>query len=89
MIFYIGPLVLGFLIGFILGTRIKPSPESKLKFDAEIYAIVLVAAIVLAILIGPFPYYVDGPFASGFASAIIGLLIGKLTFGRNENKNLN
>lgn len=86
MIFYIGPLVLGFLIGFILGTRIKPSPESKLKFDVEVYAIVLIAAILIAYYLGPFPYYQDVPLASGFVSAIIGLIIGKLLFGRDGSK---
>ncbi|MGZ7067237.1 MAG: energy-converting hydrogenase B subunit J [Methanobacterium sp.] len=86
MIVYTGPLVLGFLLGFILGTRIKPSPESKLKFDTEVYVILLIAAIVVAYLIGPFPYYLDVPLASGFVAAIIGLIIGKLLFGRKSNK---
>ena len=87
MIFYVGPLVLGFLIGFILGTRIKPSPESKLKFDTEVYAIVLITAISSGVLlIGPFPYYEDVPLASGFVSAIIGIIIGKLIFGREKTK---
>lgn len=88
MIVYIGPLVLGFFLGFILGTRIKPSPHSKLKFDTEVYVITLIAAIVVAFLIGPFPYYEDFPLASGFLSAIIGLIIGKLAFGR-ENTPIN
>ncbi|MBI5679737.1 MAG: energy-converting hydrogenase B subunit J [Methanobacterium sp.] len=82
MIFYIGPLVLGFLLGFILGTRIKPNPKSKLKFDKEVYAIVLIAAVIVAYYIGPFPYYEDGPLASGFVAGIIGLILGKLTLGR-------
>ncbi len=85
MIFYIGPLILGFLLGFILGTRIKPSPESKLKFDKEVYAIVLIAAILIAYYIGPFPYYKDFAIASGFVAAIIGLIIGKLIFGREKS----
>lgn len=87
MIYYTGPLVLGFLIGFIVGTRIKPSPESKLKFDTEVYAIILIAAIVVAYFLGPFPYYVDSPLASGFVSAIIGIIIGKLAFGREKKSN--
>lgn len=82
MIFYTGPLVLGFLLGFILGTRIKTVPESKLKFDREVYAIVVIAAIMVAYFLGPFPYYQDVPLASGFVSAITGIIIGKLTFGR-------
>ena len=88
MIFYVGPLVLGFLIGFILGTRIKPSPESKLKFDTEVYAIVLITAIIVAYFLGPFPYYEDVPLASGFVSAIIGIIIGKLLFGREKKNNV-
>ena len=85
MIFYAGPIVIGLLLGFILGTRIKISPDSKLKFDAEVYVIVLIAAIIVAYYEGPFPFYEDVPLASGFVSAIIGLLIGKLLFGREKN----
>jgi len=82
MIFYIGPMALGLLMGFILGTRIKPVPESNLKFDKEVYAIVLIAAIAVAYYLGPFPYYKDIPLASGFVAAIVGIMIGKLIFGR-------
>lgn len=84
MIIYIGPLVLGFLLGFILGTRIKLSPESELKFGTEVYAIVLIAAIIVAYFIGAFPYYIDVPLASGFVAAIIGIIVGKLLFGREK-----
>lgn len=82
MVLYIGPLVLGFLLGFILGTRIKPNPESKLNFNVEVYAIVLIVTIVVAYYTGPFPYYVDMPLASGIVAAIIGILVGKVTLGR-------
>ena len=82
MIFYLGPLILGFILGFIIGTRIKPSPRSKLKFDKEVYAIVIIAGIIVAYWQGPFPYYQDIPLASGFLAGIIGIIIGKLTFGR-------
>ena len=82
MIYYLGPLVLGFLLGFIIGTRIKPVPESKLKFDKEVYAIVIIAGIIVAYWQGPFPYYQDIPLASGFLAGIIGIILGKLTFGR-------
>lgn len=85
MIFYIGPLVIGFIIGFILGTKIKQSSDSKLKFSATVYAIVLITAIIMAYLIGPFPYYIDFPLASGFVAAIMGLMIGKLLFGRDKS----
>lgn len=79
---YIGPIALGLLLGFILGTRIKPVPESKLKFDKEVYIIIIIAAIIIAVRLGPFPYYTDDILASGFISTIAGLVIGKLTLGR-------
>jgi energy-converting hydrogenase B subunit J len=79
---YIGPLVLGFLLGFILGSRIKMDSESKLRFTISSYLVVFVVAIAVAWQIGPFPYYNDAPFASGLLSAIIGILAGKVIFGR-------
>jgi energy-converting hydrogenase B subunit J len=80
---YAGPLILGFILGFILGSRIKIYPESKLNFTWGSYLVVFIAALVAAYLIGPFPYYLDGPLASGFVATIVGLLIGKITLGRD------
>ena len=82
MIYYLGPLILGFLLGFIIGTRIKPTPKSKLKFDKEVYAVVVIIAIIIAWYQGPFPYYQDLPLASGFLAGLVGIILGKLTFGR-------
>ena len=82
MTFYLGPLSIGFILGFILGTRIKPVPESKLKFDKEVYAIVVIAGVIVAYWQGAFPYYQDIPLASGFLAGIVGIILGKLTFGR-------
>ncbi len=82
MIYYLGPLILGFLIGFIIGTRIKPVPESKLKFDKEVYAVIIIMAIIVAYYQQPFPYYQDIPLASGFLAGLVGIILGKLTFGR-------
>ena len=50
---YSGPLILGFIIGFLIGTRIKPSPESKLKFGASVYAVLAIVAIVMAYQLVP------------------------------------
>ncbi|MCE5213469.1 MAG: energy-converting hydrogenase B subunit J [Methanobacterium sp.] len=80
---YAGPLILGFILGFIIGSRIKIYPESKLNFTLGSYLVIFIAALVTAYLIGPFPYYTDGPFASGFLATIIGLLVGKITLGRD------
>lgn len=93
MTFYAGPVILGFLLGFILGSRIKFNPESGLNFTIGSYIVVFIAALVVAYFIGPFPYYVDVPLASGFVSAIIGIFLGKITLGRNlkteeDNENI-
>ncbi len=87
MIFYAGPLILGFLLGFIIGSRIKIFPESKLNFTTGSYVVVLIAALVAAYLIGPFPYYNDAPFASGFVATIIGIFVGKIILGRDVKEN--
>ena len=87
VVFYAGPIILGFLLGFILGTRVKIYPGSKLNFTIGSYIVVFIAAVVVAVLIGPFPYYVDVPLASGFVSALIGVLVGKFTLGRDVKEN--
>jgi energy-converting hydrogenase B subunit J len=81
--FYAGPLILGFILGFILGSRIKFNLSSGLNFTTGSYIIIFIAAVIAAYLIGPFPYYMDAPLASGFISALIGIFIGKLVLGRD------
>jgi energy-converting hydrogenase B subunit J len=82
MIIYAGPLILGFLLGFIVGSRVKINPESKLNFTWGSYIVIFIVALVAAYLIQPFPYYQDVPLASGFVSAIVGIFVGKVTLGR-------
>ncbi|MEN6329904.1 MAG: energy-converting hydrogenase B subunit J [Methanobacteriaceae archaeon] len=84
MIIYAGPLILGFVLGFILGTRIKEDPQSKLKFGTSVYVIFLIAAVIVAYFQGPFPYYADAPLASGFMACAVGIILGKLLFGRSS-----
>ncbi|AEG19185.1 hypothetical protein [Methanobacterium paludis] len=79
---YIGPLVLGFIIGFILGTRIKQNPDSKLKFGASVFVVLIIVALLMAYQLGPFPYYTDSKLANGLLAALAGIIVGKLTFGR-------
>ncbi|CDG65886.1 MAG: energy-converting hydrogenase subunit [Methanobacterium sp.] len=85
MIFYAGPMVLGLLLGFVLGSRIKLNPESKLKYDASVYLVFLIAAFIVAYLLGPFPYYKDLPLADGFVAAAVGIILGKLLLGRDRS----
>ena len=84
MIIYFGPLIFGFLLGFILGTRIRTNPESGLKFDASVYLIFIIVAFIISYLLGPFPYYEDLPLANGFLAAAIVIIMGKLIFGREK-----
>jgi len=79
---YIGPIIVGFLIGFIVGTRIKPNIGSNLKFPASVYILLAIVIILLAYQQGPFPWYTDSVVANGLISAFAGIVIGKLTFGR-------
>ena len=84
MIIYYGPLIFGFLLGFILGTRIRINSESGLKFNASVYLIFIIGAFIIAYLLGPFPYYKDIPLANGFLAAAIGIILGKLILGREK-----
>ncbi len=79
---YIGPLILGFIAGFVIGTRIKPSVGSKLNFPASVYVILAIVIVGIAYQQGPFPWYTDSIFANGMISALAGVIVGKLTFGR-------
>lgn len=81
---YIGPIALGLILGFILGTRIRDVPESGLKFDASVYILFIIVAFIVAYALGPFPYYKDTPFASGFVATAVGVILGKLIFGRGK-----
>ncbi len=80
--FYAGPVILGFLLGFILGSRVRIFPESKLNFTLGSFIVILIAASIVAYLEGPFPYYMGLPLAPGFISGILGIIIGKVTLGR-------
>lgn len=86
MIFYAGPLVLGFLLGFIVGSRVRINPESKLNFTWGSYIVIFIAALVAAYFLGPFPYYEDLPLASGFLAGMVGIIVGIVTLGRYGNK---
>ena len=65
-----------------MGTRIQEDPESNLKFGASVYAVFFIMAVIVAYFLGPFPYYYDVPLASGFVACALGIIMGKLIFGR-------
>lgn len=81
MLLYLGPILFGFLIGFVLGTRIKNNSDSDIKFTIGSYVIIFIVAIIVAWQLGPYPYYDDIAVATGFISAAVGLILGKLLLG--------
>ncbi|MEA4956391.1 hypothetical protein SDC9_17890 [bioreactor metagenome] len=81
MFLYLGPIIFGFLMGFILGTRIKNSSKNDFKFTIGSYIVIFIVAVIVAWQLGPFPYYNDIGIATGFVSAAVGLIIGKVLLG--------
>jgi energy-converting hydrogenase B subunit J len=81
---YAGPIILGFLLGFILGSRIRDNPESEMNFTKSVYIVFIIVAIVAAYFFGPFPWYTDSPFANGLIAGAVGIIVGKLIFGRKS-----
>ena len=78
----IGPIIFGFLIGFIVGTRFKTSSKTNINLTASAIILLLLFTVLIAWQLGQFPYYNDLPMATGFISAFIGLIIGNLIFNR-------
>ena len=81
MLLYLGPILFGFAIGFILGTRIKNNPQNDFKFTFESYIVIFIAVLIVAWQIGPYPYYDDVSINTAFISGGVGLIGGKLLFG--------
>ena len=80
MIIYAGPVILGFILGFILGSRIRDNPNSEMKFTKSVYLVFIIVAFIAAYFFGPYPYYTDVPLASGFVSGAVGVIVGRLVF---------
>jgi energy-converting hydrogenase B subunit J len=81
---YAGPIILGFLLGLILGSRIRDNPESEMNFTTSVYVVFIIVAVIVAYFFGPFPWYTDSPFANGLMAAAVGIIFGKLIFGRKS-----
>ena len=80
----LGPVIFGFILGLVLGSQIKKNPKSDVNFTVASSVVILIAGIVTAWQLGQYPFYNDVPVSTGFLSALIGLLIGKLLFARGS-----
>ena len=82
MMLHLGPIIFGFIIGFILGTRLNTNSENAMKLTITSFIVIFIVVLIMAWQIGPYPYYHDLPVATGFISSAIGLIIGKVIFGK-------
>lgn len=80
----LGPIIFGFILGLVLGSQIKKNPKSDINFTAASFAVVFIVGIIVAWQIGQFPFYNDLPIATGFVSALVGILVGKLLLARGS-----
>jgi len=78
MSLYLGTVIFGFLIGFILGTRIKKNPNSNINFTFTSYVVIFIVSLIVAWQMGPFPFYDDVNISTGFVFGAAGLIAGKM-----------
>lgn len=76
----LGPIIFGFILGLVLGSQIKSSEI----FTPASYIAIIIAGIIVAWQLGQFPFYNDLPIATGFVSALVGVLVGKFLFARGS-----
>ena len=79
----IGPILFGFLIGLVVGTRIHKTEENSFKLTGGAIVAIIIGALLMSWNLGQFPFYDDLPIATAFISAVIGVLIGSLLFGNS------
>jgi energy-converting hydrogenase B subunit J len=83
----VGPILFGFILGIIIGSRIRSDANLNIGLTKGAIFLLLIVAVLIAWQLGNFPYYTDFPVATGFVAAFIGLVCGKLLFGKSKNKN--
>lgn len=80
----IGPILFGFILGAVIGSQIKTGNISDTSFKKASYVIIIIVALIMAWQLGEFPFYDYMLLSSGFASALIGILLSKLIFARSS-----
>lgn len=77
----LGPVIVGLIFGFVVGTRIHMKMENSFKFTASAIIALVVGVILMAWNLGQYPTYNDLPIATTFLAAIIGILLGSALLG--------
>jgi len=80
----IGLIVCGFILGLIIGSQIKTGNISDAAFKTSSYVVIIIAALIMAWQLGEFPFYDYFPLSTGFASALIGILLSKFIIARSS-----
>lgn len=80
----IGPIVCGLILGLIVGSQIKTGNISDTSFKASSYIVIIIAGLIMAWQLGEFPFYQYFPVSTGFASALIGILLSKFIIARSS-----
>ena len=83
MIVSIGPIIVGFILGIIIGSQIKIS-RTDAKFPLASFVVIFIAGIIAAWQLGNYPFYADLPISTAFLSALIGIFVGELLFARSK-----
>ena len=79
----LGPIIFGLILGIIIGSQIKLN-VSDAEFALTSFVVILIAGIIVAWQLGNFPFYTDLQISIAFASALIGIFVGKLLFARSK-----
>lgn len=80
----LGPVIFGFILGFVVGVQIKTNSKQETKFTLASFIAIIIAGLLMAWQLGAYPFYTDVPIATGFIFALIGVLIGKLVSSAGE-----
>jgi len=74
----LGPILFGFILGLVVGSQIRTDNISDTSFKTSSYVIIIIAGLIMAWQLGEFPFYDYVPLSTGFASALIGILLSKV-----------
>ncbi len=76
-----GPIIVGLIFGLVIGYSFRKSEY----FNYSSLLAIFLLLIVVAVLEGSFPFYAHMPISVGFLAASVGLILGKVLFGRKDN----